>query len=134
MEKEDDKLKELFEEYSDRLELNDGFLDRLVNGMDAIDIVTQHQVSDRKRMRIVVFISAFLGFVCGVVMTLFYPRILAFSESCLQILSNMVPSVEMDASVISYLIISVACLSVTFGSYFLILPNFIIDPFRNKLR
>ena len=119
---DDNRFKELFEQYSSELTLDKGFEEKVINGIDALDIVIDVKEKEKRTNLFVAIFSATLGFICGVVLTLLYPSIESFTKTAFLNFMQSTPELEIWTGIISYALIAFVCLSVTFGSYFMITP------------
>lgn len=69
----DDKLKDLFQNFQPELSSDFKFLTKLQRNMDALELVKQQTAMQRKRNRIAVIVAAITGFVMGVIITILFP-------------------------------------------------------------
>ncbi len=72
---EDDKIRNLFDNFEPELSSSFQFMNQLKKNMDAVEIVKQHNVALKKRNRLAVVIAAVSGFIMGVILTLLFPLI-----------------------------------------------------------
>lgn len=63
---EDDKIKQLFDNFSPRLSPAEDFMDKLTKNMAAVEDVKLQISNSRRRMRRAAFAAAFAGFTAGV--------------------------------------------------------------------
>ena len=79
--KEDDLIKDIFNQFSPQLNSDDLFMMKLMRNLDAVDEVKkQNEELKKKNWRIGV-ISAMTGFISGVVLTSFFPFIFSFLKN-----------------------------------------------------
>ena len=116
---EDVKIKRLFEEYASELKCDNKFMQRLENCCDAMDMVLEEKDNYKKRFGRIAAISAFSGFITGVVMMLIYPWILSLAESLIGKLSLLLPSIPISAEIMAYIIISICCILSSLSMYFM---------------
>lgn len=69
----DDKLKDLFQNFQPELSSDFKFLTKLQRNMDALELVKHQTAMQRKRNRIAVIVAAITGFVMGVIITILFP-------------------------------------------------------------
>ena len=72
---EDDKLKEIFNDFNPELSSSFQFMTKLKKNMEAVEIVKHYNAAQRKRNKIAVALAGICGFATGVVLTLIYPMI-----------------------------------------------------------
>ncbi len=72
---EDDKLKDLFNNYEPDLSSSFQFMTKLKKNMEAVEIVRQYHAAQKRLNRWAVAIAGMAGFAVGVVMTLLFPFI-----------------------------------------------------------
>ena len=70
---EDDKLKEIFNEFKPELSSSFQFMTKLKKNMEAVEIVKLYNAAQRKRNKIAVALAGICGFAMGVILTLLYP-------------------------------------------------------------
>ena len=69
----DDKFKDLFQNFKPELSSDFKFLTKLQRNMDALELVKHQTAMQRKRNRIAVIVAAITGFVMGVIITILFP-------------------------------------------------------------
>lgn len=72
---DDDKIKDLFNDFHPELSSSFLFMDRLKKNIEVAEIVRQQSVALKRRNRIAVSIAALCGFVMGVILTLLFPLV-----------------------------------------------------------
>ncbi|MDE5806626.1 MAG: hypothetical protein K2H76_00800 [Muribaculaceae bacterium] len=72
---DDDKLKNMFREFNPDLSSDFRFISQLKRSMDSVEIVREHTMEIKRRSRIAVIIAAAVGFICGILFSLFLPAI-----------------------------------------------------------
>ncbi len=70
---EDDKIKELFNDFEPELSSSFQFMTKLKRNMEAVEIVKQHNAALKKRNKLAVAIAGVCGFAVGVILTLLFP-------------------------------------------------------------
>ncbi len=82
---EDDKIKELFNDFEPELSSSFQFMTKLKRNMEAVEIVKQHNAALKKHNKLAVAIAGVCGFAVGVILTLLFPLlgswVLTFSIS-----------------------------------------------------
>lgn len=115
---DEDKLKDLFSDFEPELSASTDFMDRLQRNMDAVEIVRQYSLAQKKRNRLAVVIAALSGFVAGVILTLLYPLI----GSCISTFNIAIPHVNITSLTIDYsyagwLLIAAVCVITALNAY-----------------
>ena len=72
---EDDKLKEIFNEFNPELSSSFQFMTKLKKNMEAVEVVKLYNAAQKKRNKRAVAFAGICGFVMGVILTLLYPLI-----------------------------------------------------------
>ena len=72
---EDDKIKDLFADFNPGMPSDLSFMSRLQQNLDAVEMVRQHHVEQRRRNRVAVAVAAVVGFVTGFLFSLALPFI-----------------------------------------------------------
>lgn len=62
---EDEKIKEIFENFTPDLSSDLLFIEKLQRNLEAVELIKQHSECLRRRNKIAVWVSAFCGFVAG---------------------------------------------------------------------
>ena len=117
MTSENDSLKDLFDDFNPELSDDKQFMDRLVAGMDAVDLFKMSERRRTERLRIVAVVSALAGFFCGVILTLLFPLIVNFLHPFIINLSNFSPDTQLLTNSIAWGLVAIASLAATFGTY-----------------
>ena len=114
---ENDSLKNLFDDFNPELSDDKQFMDRLVAGMDAVDLFKMSERRRTGRLRIVAVVSALAGFFCGVILTLLFPVLVDFLHPFIINLSNFLPDTQLLTNSLVWCLVAIASLSTTFGTY-----------------
>lgn len=78
----DSEIKQLFAGYSPKTATDDSvFIARLKRNLRIVDLVQQQKKHRQKMQRRAMCMAAVMGFVCGVLCTLFYPAAISFLDS-----------------------------------------------------
>lgn len=83
---EDDKLKELFDNYNPELSSGMRFMERVERNLDSVESLMTRNAAMRKRYRKAVFAAAIAGFVVGMIFTLFMPYIATWVVALMEML------------------------------------------------
>ena len=114
---EDDKIKDLFNDFQPELSSSFLFMTKLKKNMETVEILKQHNIALKKRNRLAVAIAAVSGFIMGVVMTLLLPLIenwvLTFRS--LPLLHNS--SITIDYSFVSWIVMAGVCIITALNAY-----------------
>lgn len=114
----DDKFKEIFENYKPELSSDFQFMTKLQRNIEAIEIAKQHNSAVLKRHRIAVVLAALSGFVAGVLMTLLLP--LAYDWiSSIRFLSPGLSagSITVDSQMITWIVAAVMSGFTAYNAY-----------------
>ena len=117
MTSENDSLKNLFDDFNPELSDDKQFMDRLIAGMDAVDLFKVSEQRRARRLRIVAAVSALAGFFCGVILTLLFPVLVNFLHPFIINLSNFSPDTQLLTNSLVWCLVAIASLSTTFGTY-----------------
>jgi hypothetical protein len=113
---EDDKLRNLFNDFQPELSSSSQFMTKLQKNMEMVEILKQHDIALKKRNKLAVVIAAASGFVMGVILTLLFPLIgdwvSTFSVSLMHI-SNM----TIDYSFVGWIVMAGACIITALNAY-----------------
>lgn len=72
---DDDKIKNLFDNFEPELSSSFQFMNQLKKNMEAVEIVRQHNLALKRRNKLAVAIAAVSGFAMGVILTLLFPLV-----------------------------------------------------------
>ncbi len=75
---EEEKLKNLFEQYTPELSSDSMFLNRLQRNLDMVEYLKKHSEQSRRRSRLAIVIAGIAGFILGILVTLCYPKLYDF--------------------------------------------------------
>lgn len=117
MTSENDSLKKLFDDFKPELSDDKQFMDRLVAGMDAVDLFKMSERRRTGRLRIVAVVSALAGFFCGVILTLLFPVLVDFLHPFIINISNFSPDTQLLTNSIVWCLVAIASLYTTFATY-----------------
>ena len=115
---EEDKIKDLFQDFQPRLSSDTLFLSGLKKHMEAVALVKRHAAAARRRNRIAVAVAALSGFVAGVIFTLLMP-LLGDRASALKfsLPSIGIPSVTFDSQIITWTIMAALSVTIAVNAY-----------------
>lgn len=116
---EDDKLKDIFSSFNPEVDSDTKFMSSLNRTLDAIDDVRAQSASLRSSRRVAIFIAGFVGFVFGVLATVFVPLISALSIDVNLLVINGVPIAlpEVDAEVVGWVLAAVVITLLVINTY-----------------
>ncbi|MCH5224025.1 MAG: hypothetical protein J1E82_08275 [Muribaculaceae bacterium] len=117
MTSENDSLKKLFDDFNPELSDDRQFMDRLVAGIDAVDLFKVSERRRARRLRIVAAVSALAGFFCGVILTLLFPVLVDFLYPFIINISNFSPDTQLLTNSIVWCLVAIASLSTTFTTF-----------------
>ena len=109
MESEKEKIKNLFEASLPPMTPDSIFIQRIVHSISAVELIALENKRLRRQNRISALTAAAVGFVCGVVLTLFYPLIL-------EAISSVALSFMKSSSFINEISSTIACVVISLGS------------------
>ncbi|MDE5839830.1 MAG: hypothetical protein K2H49_02810 [Muribaculaceae bacterium] len=95
---EEDKLKDLFNDFEPELSSSFQFLSKLEKNMESVEIIRQHNAALKRRNKIAVAIAAMCGFTMGVILTLISPLI----ENKLSSMSISLPLIHISRLTVDY--------------------------------
>ena len=115
---EDDKIRNLFDNFEPELSSSFQFMNQLKKNMDAVEIVRQHNIALKKRNRLAVVIAAVSGFVMGVILTLLFPLIGDWvSTFNLSIPRLQISAVTIDFSFVAWIVMAGVCITTALNAY-----------------
>jgi hypothetical protein len=113
---EDDKLRNLFNDFQPELSSSSQFMAKLQKNMEMVEILKQHDIALKKRNKLAVVIAAVSGFVMGVILTLLFPligdRVSTFSVSLMHI-----TNLTIDYSFVAWIVMTGACIITALNAY-----------------
>ena len=110
-----DKLNSIFNNFQPRLATSDdSFMARLERNIRAAEVVKQQLVKDRRRNRMAIIMASITSFLCGILVTLFYPSI---KLSVHNLSAGYVSICNIPESCVDTCILAVLGFSVLFLSY-----------------
>lgn len=72
---EERSIREIFDSFEPELSSDFQFMSRLKSNMDSVEIVKQHNLEEMRNNRKAVVIAAAVGFLCGIIFSMFLPTI-----------------------------------------------------------
>ena len=117
MDKDYDKIRQLFEESLPELSPDRSFIARIENGIQGVDMVKSSLMKYKKRNRITAILSGAAGFICGAILTLLYPIInFLIGEGVLK-LTEISPESEVLITVLASGAVALISVGVSLGTY-----------------
>lgn len=98
----DDKLKELFDNYSPKLSPGTQFMDRMKRNMDAVEFIQARNEAVRKRYRKAIAAAAIAGFIVGVVFTFAMPYL---ADTVLSVMEYLPQNAVTEAIAGNYMLV-----------------------------
>lgn len=123
MNKDYDKIKHLFESSLPELTPDNIFIQRIKQELSTVEAIKNYQTEHKHKIKKVAFISASIGFACGVCLTFLYPLILNMFDSLLIALIQIVSYREFVSMIISWIFIAVGSVGGAICSYNFLLPG-----------
>lgn len=115
---EDDKLKELFADFNPELPSGDAFMSRLERSMDAVELVKNHCLRQRRHCRIAIVVAALVGVVVGSLLSALSPILCGvLSSALLNIPRIMNVTPEIGAQVITWGILASVSVVIACNTY-----------------
>lgn len=115
---EDDKIRNIFNDFQPELSSSFQFMSKLQKNMEAVEILKQHNVALRKRNELAVAIAAVSGFVMGIIMTLLFPLIGNWVSTISVSLPQLqISSLAIDFSFISWIVMAGVCIITALNAY-----------------
>lgn len=118
---DDDKFKELFQDFEPEMKSNDLFMSRLQNRLDNVELVKERNDEIVHRSRIAVVVAFVVGIVAGSLLSLAIPYISAFIHSlCTDIASTtQIAYISGHELIIAWGIIATTASILAYNSYIL---------------
>ena len=126
----DDKIKDVFREFSIGIKLDDSFLERLDSKLDVIELVAAERDQQKNMIKKAAVVSAFCGFCAGVILMLLYPYMLIFSEMMISRITIITPQIELGTDILAYGCISFLSILTSIASYYLFIPFYGLKRYR----
>ncbi len=115
---EDDKLKDLFQDFDPKLSSSCQFMSRLQKSMEAVEIVRRHNHALKKRNKLAVAIAAGCGFAAGVLFMSLIPLVSDWISTFGISLSHIrINSLTVDYSLVAWGLLAVACGITSLNAY-----------------
>jgi hypothetical protein len=115
---EDDKLRNLFNDFQPELSSSSKFMAKLQKNMEMIEFLKQHDIALKKRNKLAVVIAAVSGFVMGVILTLLFPLIANWISTVSVSLPHLhISNLTIDYSFVAWIIIAGVCIITALNAY-----------------
>jgi hypothetical protein len=115
---EDDKLRNLFNDFQPELSSSSQFMAKLQKDMEMVEILKQHDIALKKRNKLAVVIAAVSGFVMGVILTLLFPLIGDWVSTFSVSLPHLhISSLTIDYSFVGGIVMAGACIITALNAY-----------------
>lgn len=115
---EDDKIKNLFNDFHPELSSSFLFMTQLEKKMEAVEILKQHSAALKRRNRIAVAIAAMTGFVTGIILTLLFPLIGGWMSSFSISLPRLqISTITIEYSFIAWIVMAGVCIISALNAY-----------------
>jgi hypothetical protein len=115
---EDDKLKELFNNFQPEMPSSLQFMAKLQKNMERVEILKQHNLAIKRRNKLAVCIAATIGFLMGVILTLLFPLIGSWvSTFSISLPHLQISSLTIDYSFVGWIIMAVTCIITALNAY-----------------
>jgi hypothetical protein len=115
---EDDKLRNLFNDFQPELSSSSQFMTKLQKNMEMVEILKQHDIALKKRNKLAVVIAAVSGFVMGVILTLLFPLIGDWVSTVSVSLPHLyISHLTIDYSFVAWIVIAGVCIITALNAY-----------------
>jgi hypothetical protein len=115
---EDDKLRNLFNDFQPELSSSSQFMTKLQKNMEMVEILKQHDIALKKRNKLAVVIAAVSGFVMGVILTLLFPLITNWVSTFSVSLPHLhISSLTIDYSFVGGIVMAGVCIITALNAY-----------------
>jgi hypothetical protein len=115
---EDDKLRNLFNDFQPELSSSSQFMTKLQKNMEMVEILKQHDIALKKRNKLAVVIAAASGFVMGVILTLLFPLIGNWVSTVSVSIPHLhISSLTIDYSFVGWIVMAGACIITALNAY-----------------
>jgi type II secretory pathway component PulF len=115
---EDDKLRNLFNDFQPELSSSSQFMTKLQKNMEMVEILKQHDIALKKRNKLAVVIAAVSGFVMGVILTLLFPLITNWVSTFSVSLPHLhISNLTIDYSFVSWIVMAGVCIITALNAY-----------------
>ena len=123
---EEDRLKDIFNEYEPDLSSSFAFMERLERNLNAVEIIHQENAKAIKRNRLAVILASMAGFLTGILFSFAFPyisNIISTLEGFIptySMLNNLNFNIEIQ-SVIAWIFIGAVSVFTSIGTYNMVL-------------
>ncbi len=115
---EDDKLRNLFNDFQPELSSSSQFMTKLQKNMEMVEILKQHDIALKKRNKLAVVIAAVSGFVMGVILTLLFQLIANWISTVSVSLPHLhISNLTIDYRVVAWIVMAGACIITALNAY-----------------
>jgi hypothetical protein len=115
---EDDKLRNLFNDFQPELSSSSKFMAKLQKNMEMIEFLKQHDIALKRCNKLAVVIAAVSGFVMGVILTLLFPLIANWISTVSVSLPHLhISNLTIDYSFVAWIIIAGVCIITALNAY-----------------
>jgi hypothetical protein len=115
---EDDKLRNLFNDFQPELSSSSQFMTKLQKNMEMVEILKQHDIALKKRNKLAVVIATVSGFVMGVILTLLFPLIGDWVSTISVSLPHLyISHLTIDYSFVAWIVIAGVCIITALNAY-----------------
>jgi hypothetical protein len=115
---EDDKLRNLFNDFQPELSSSSQFMTKLQKNMEMVEILKQHDIALKKRNKLAVVIATVSGFVMGVILTLLFPLIGDWVSTVSVSLPHLyISHLTIDYSFVAWIVIAGVCIITALNAY-----------------
>jgi hypothetical protein len=115
---EDDKLRNLFNDFQPELSSSSQFMTKLQKNMEMVEILKQHDIALKKRNKLAVVIAAVSGFVMGVILTLLFPLITNWVSTFSVSLPHLhISKLTIDYSFVGGIVMAGVCIITALNAY-----------------
>lgn len=122
---ENDKLKDIFSGFQPELSSSIQFMSKLRQNLEAIEIVKEYTIAQRKRTRTAVVIAALCGFATGVIFTLLFPLMRNWLSTIkFSIFNIQISEFTIDYDIIGWIIMISVSILTTLSVYEISLAKF----------
>lgn len=111
------EIRAMMEESLPELSSGEDFVRRVNGALEAMEFVLKETRKTKRNTAVISVISGLAGFVCGVVMTLFYPFINSFIQNMFLSIFKLSETIEFVSLLLSYSVIASGCVFVALGTY-----------------
>ena len=113
---DEDKIKDLFQNFQPELSSDTLFLAGLKKHMEAVELVKRHAAAARRRNRLAVAVAALSGFVTGVIFTLLM-QLLGDRAASIEFSLPSIPAFSFDRQIIAWTIMAALSVTMAINAY-----------------